>query len=131
MQTDHRRNSKTACKNCRMGVRPAKFGNQRDDALMLHKHRIGGSQIIGKYDLPGERPVDMGNGCVSVHQAHLNGSDDMIDIILARAQVRILHGFEHTDECVALHLESPFGIAFFFANELDGSLGDGGVVQHQ
>ena len=73
----------------------------------------------------------MGNGFFGMHQTHLHRSDDVIDVILAGAQIRVFHCFENAHQSVALCLECPFGIAQLFADEFNRSLGDGRVIEHQ
>ena len=55
----------------------------------------------------------------------------MLHIVLAGAQIRIVHVFEHLDQQIPLDFQRPFGVALARANQLDRRLGKSRVLQHQ
>ena len=57
--------------------------------------------------------------------------DHVIEIVLARAQVGVLHVLEHAQQLVAAQLQGPFRGAALVAYGLGGGFGYGLVLQHE
>jgi hypothetical protein len=56
---------------------------------------------------------------------------NVIDIVLAGAEVGIIHFLKHMHQGITLLFERPFRIALLFTNDLHRRACDGGVFQHQ
>ena len=102
------------------------------DALMLQQHGLGGGQVIGQYDSVHRLPVAaIAVILVPVEQDAQDAIDDVIDIVAAGAQVRVVHLLEHIDDRIALQLESPLGVAAEFTDQFNRCRHQGGIVEHQ
>ena len=55
----------------------------------------------------------------------------MLHVVFAGAQVGVVHLIEHPHQFVAPHLQRPLGAVAVFADQVDGGLADGRVLQHQ
>ena len=113
-----------------MRIRAAELGHEPHDALMLHEHGVGRGQIVGVDDPAGGSAWRRLLPAPAL-QVDLHPVDDMLDVVLARAQVRVVHRVEDGGQRIALQLEGPLRIASRLADIGDGRLRDGLVFEHQ
>ena len=115
------------------GVRhgAAEFGDEPGDPLVAHQDGVGGGQVLGQYDPALEGQVMGLFSRVAAQQCLLDLLHHVVHVVLAGAQVGVVHGIEHPHQLVAAHLQGPFGAAVQLPDQLDGTLGDGRVLQHQ
>ncbi len=134
----HRRNPQAARQNGGVRQRAAILGDKRQHALMLHQDGIRRGQVIGHHDpsfQPGSHQLGI-DGIVEIgrvlgQQNPLDPPHDVVNILLAGAQVGIVHVIEHLRQRIALDFQRPFGIAVVGADQPYRRLGEGGVLQHQ
>ena len=131
VQTHHGRDVQAAGENGGVGVRAPEFGHEPRDALMLHEHGVGRGQIVGVDDPSGGGMGRRRLLPAPILEMNLHAVDDVLDVVLARAQIRVVHRVEDRDEGVAFELERPFRIASHLADVVDRRFRDGLVFEHQ
>ena len=134
----HRRNTQAARQNGGVGQRATVLGHESQHPLMLHQNGVGRGQIVGDDDASLQTAGGQFGvvGVVQIrrvlgHQHALHPPHHMLHIVLAGAQIRVVHVLEYLDQQIPLDLQRPFGIALARANQLDRRLGESRVFQHQ
>ena len=116
------------------GVRggPAVLGHEGRDPVVLHDHGVGRGQIVGDDDVSGEPAVGdlVAQGPLVLEDA-LDAVDHVVHVVLAGAEVGVVHLLEYRDQGVALQPQGPFGVATALADEARRLLAQRRVFQHQ
>ena len=114
------------------GVRhgAAELGHEARHPPVAQQDSVGGGQVLGDDDAAFHVFVG-GMLELAPDQNLLHMDYHMVHVVLAGAQVLVVHGLEHLHQGVAANLQGPLRPAELVADQVQGRLGDGGVLQHQ
>ena len=134
----YRRNTQAARQDRGVRQRSAVFGDKGQHPLMLHENGVSRGQIVGNDDAAlkttGSQFGVIGIvqiGRILGDQDALHPAHHMLDIVLAGAQIGIVHLLEDLHQRIPLDLQRPLGVAAPRTNQFNRRLGEGGILQHQ
>ncbi len=129
-QADDRRNAEAAREDRGMRQRPAILGDERGDMLLREQDDVGRCDVVGD----GHERLGVSllrQLALRLEQHAQDPRTDVFDIVLARAQISIVHLLEHCDQRIACLAQRRLGVNLLAADVRDRGVGDRAIVEHQ
>lgn len=125
--THHQWQMQTAGQDGAVREGAAAGGDHADHALRLQQCQLGGGHAVGHQNFARHALQH----CMLAVQCRMQAADDLIDVVDAAAQVRIVHAFEYRSQAVALQAQGVVGRIMAGANQIINAREQLGVIQQQ
>jgi hypothetical protein len=111
--------------------RAAELGDEGRYRLMREQDDVGRRDVVGDHHERLAAVAALRQGLLALGQDAQDARADVLDVVAARAQVRVRHLLEHLDQRVARLAQRGLGVDVMLADVGDGRFGDRAVVHHQ
>ena len=131
VRADHHRQAQRARQDGAVRQRAAAGKDEAEHAMFGKRHEFGRGHRVADQDLADARGelafLDAGFAA----QGTLHATDDMLDVLAPAAQVGIIHGLEHGNQAVALHLQRRTGAEAAILDQVVQAIDEFGISENQ